>query len=35
MLDAIRVIVQGHGMPPPSLEVQGRLIDFVRGAQAR
>jgi hypothetical protein len=35
MLDAIRVIVQGHGMPPPSLEVQGRLIDFARGAQAR
>jgi Putative DNA-binding domain len=35
MLDAIRVIIQGHGTSPPPSEAQDRLVDFARAAQAR
>lgn len=35
MLEAIRVIVHGHGSPPAAVEQHGLLNDFVRSARER
>ena len=35
MLDAIRVIVQGHGTQPAALAADDRLVDFIHASRVR